>query len=57
MQRDARHIDVAALLAADMDEWKAEYPRIVEHYARYGDHLPPQLQGQLHALHLRLAET
>ncbi|MCX7358487.1 MAG: phosphoenolpyruvate carboxykinase (GTP) [Alphaproteobacteria bacterium] len=49
--------DVAALLAADMVEWRAEYPRIVEHYARYGDHLPPQLQGQLHALHLRLAET
>ena len=46
--------DLHALLAVDQDEWKAEYPRIVAHYARYGDRLPSQLQGQLHALKLRL---
>ena len=46
--------DVAMLLAVDQDEWRAEYPRIVEHYARYGDQLPTALQGQLHALSLRL---
>ena len=46
--------DLHALLAVDQDEWKAEYPRIVAHYARYGDRPPSQLQGQLHALKLRL---
>ncbi|MEJ0023429.1 MAG: phosphoenolpyruvate carboxykinase (GTP) [Alphaproteobacteria bacterium] len=45
-----------ALLRVDAEEWRAEYPRIVEHYARYGDRLPPPLQGQLHALRLRLEQ-
>ncbi|MBX3429694.1 MAG: phosphoenolpyruvate carboxykinase (GTP) [Hyphomonadaceae bacterium] len=46
--------DLDALLAVNQDEWRAEYPRVVEHYALYGDRLPEQLQGQLHALKLRL---
>ncbi|MBP6688728.1 MAG: phosphoenolpyruvate carboxykinase (GTP) [Hyphomonadaceae bacterium] len=46
--------DLDAVLDVNGDEWKDEYPRIVEHYARYGDRLPSQLQGQLHALKLRL---
>ncbi|MCC6789949.1 MAG: phosphoenolpyruvate carboxykinase (GTP) [Hyphomonadaceae bacterium] len=46
--------DLNALLSVNGDQWKDEYPRIVEHYARYGDRLPSQLQGQLHALKLRL---
>jgi phosphoenolpyruvate carboxykinase (GTP) len=46
--------DLAALLAVDRDEWRAEYSRIVEHYRRYEDRLPSALQGQLLALKMRL---
>jgi phosphoenolpyruvate carboxykinase (GTP) len=46
--------DRDALLSVDAAEWAAEYPRIVDHYRRYEDRLPTALQGQLHALRLRL---
>lgn len=46
--------DRDALISIDAEEWEAEYPRIVEHYRRYEDRLPTQLQVQLHALKRRL---
>ncbi len=46
--------DLAELLRVDNEEWKAEIPSIKEHYAQFGDRLPPALDDQLKALAERL---
>ncbi|HEX9547684.1 MAG TPA: phosphoenolpyruvate carboxykinase (GTP) [Acidimicrobiales bacterium] len=47
--------DMDKLLAVDAGEWKAELPLIEEHYAIFGDRLPPALRDELEALRKRLA--
>ncbi|MHB1853626.1 MAG: phosphoenolpyruvate carboxykinase (GTP) [Acidimicrobiales bacterium] len=47
--------DMAALLAVDAAEWRAEVPLIQEHFDRFGDHLPDALRDELTALEKRLA--
>ena len=46
--------DLAALLQVDAEEWKAELSSIREHYAKFGDKLPPELAAQVDALEKRL---
>jgi phosphoenolpyruvate carboxykinase (GTP) len=46
--------EVAELLAVDAAGAKAELPAIEEHFARFGDQLPPQLREQLADLERRL---
>jgi phosphoenolpyruvate carboxykinase (GTP) len=45
---------MAKLLAVDSDGWKAQLPQVHEHFARFGDRLPPELGEQLQALEERL---
>ena len=42
------------LLSVDTDEWNAQLPQLKEHYAMFGERLPPELREQLHALETRL---
>jgi phosphoenolpyruvate carboxykinase (GTP) len=42
------------LMRVDTEEWKAELPSIREHYAKFGDKLPPELAAQVDALEERL---
>jgi len=51
---DVSSEDMAELLRVDVGEWRAEVPDIAEHYAQFGDHLPPELAAQLEALRARL---
>ena len=51
---DVSDADVAAALAVDADEWKAELPGIREHFAEFGDRMPRELLEQLDALEARL---
>jgi phosphoenolpyruvate carboxykinase (GTP) len=44
------------LLSVDEDEWRAELPLIEDHYAVFGDRLPPALHDELDALAKRLTE-
>jgi phosphoenolpyruvate carboxykinase (GTP) len=46
--------DMAELLRVDLDDWRAEVPRIREHFALFGDHLPATLAGQVDELEARL---
>jgi phosphoenolpyruvate carboxykinase (GTP) len=46
---------LAELLAVDNAAWRAELPLIEEHYAVFGDRLPPALREELAALAERLA--
>ena len=39
------------------EEWKAELPLIHEHFATFGDRLPPALREQLAALEQRLEQA
>lgn len=47
--------DVRQLLAVDPQEWREEIPLIQEHYAKFGDRIPAELQNQLELLRRRLA--
>jgi phosphoenolpyruvate carboxykinase (GTP) len=42
------------LLAVDPDEWRAQLPRLREHFAGFGAKLPDELRAQLDALESRL---
>ena len=42
------------MLDVDPEEWKAQLPRIREHYAIFGDDLPDELARQLEVLEQRL---
>ena len=46
--------DMAKVLDVDPEEWKAQLPRIREHYATFGDDLPDELARQLEVLEQRL---
>jgi phosphoenolpyruvate carboxykinase (GTP) len=46
--------DMAKVLDVDPEEWKAQLPRIREHYAIFGDDLPDELGRQLEVLEQRL---
>ncbi|MGH9124582.1 MAG: phosphoenolpyruvate carboxykinase (GTP), partial [Acidimicrobiales bacterium] len=52
---DVSAADMDALLAVDVDEWRAELPSIEEHYAKFGDRLPGALRDELEALRKRLS--
>ncbi len=43
-----------AALRVDPTEWLAELPKVEEHFAKLGDHLPSAMQEQLEALRQRL---
>jgi phosphoenolpyruvate carboxykinase (GTP) len=45
---------VAASLAVDVDEWKAEIPLIEEWFAQIGDTLPSSMRDEFEALKQRL---
>jgi len=47
--------EVAELLAVDPAEWKVELPSIRQHFARFGDQLPRELNEQLADLERRLS--
>jgi phosphoenolpyruvate carboxykinase (GTP) len=49
--------DMERLLELDVAGWRAELERIKEHYAEFGEQLPPQLWEQLAELEARLAEA
>ncbi len=46
--------DVAAALAFDADEWRAELPQVAEWFAKFGDKLPAELHAELEELQQRL---
>jgi len=46
--------EVKAVLAVSNDEWKKEIPGIKEHYAKFGSHLPKELNDELNDLEKRL---
>jgi phosphoenolpyruvate carboxykinase (GTP) len=46
--------DMEELLRVDHNEWRAEIPLIREHFAQFGDRLPPSLLRTLEALERRL---
>jgi phosphoenolpyruvate carboxykinase (GTP) len=57
---DITDVDVSdaamrALLAVEVQDWRAQLPALKAHLARFGDRLPPQLRGQLEALERRLS--
>jgi phosphoenolpyruvate carboxykinase (GTP) len=41
-------------LAVDKEQWKKEVELIKEHYAKFGDRLPAELQAELNNLEGRL---
>jgi phosphoenolpyruvate carboxykinase (GTP) len=47
--------DVAAALAVDADEWRAELPLIEQWFAKIGDALPSTMHDELDALKARLS--
>jgi len=46
--------DLAALLSVDVAGWLADATGVHEHYAQFGDRLPPELRAELAALEKRL---
>ncbi len=46
--------DMEQLLTVDSDEWRAEVPLIREHFAKFGDKLPTQLNKAVDQLEKRL---
>ena len=46
--------DVAKLLSVDVEGWLSEVPRIQEHFAKFGDHLPAGLSQEVADLEARL---
>jgi len=51
---DVAEGDMEELLRVDPREWKLELPAIHQHFARFGDELPPELHRQLEELETRL---
>ncbi len=54
---DVSSEDMGDLLSVDVAGWNAELPLIEEHYAKFGDRLPPELRQQLDGLRARLEAT
>jgi len=56
---DTKGLDVSAadmenLLTVNVDEWRAEVPSIRQHFASFGDKLPPELNAQVDKLEQQL---
>lgn len=51
---DVSDADMAELLKVNTEEWLQEVASIREHYAKFGDRLPKELQAELDALEKRL---
>jgi phosphoenolpyruvate carboxykinase (GTP) len=51
---DMSEADLAAALAVDVEEWKAEIPQITEWFEKFGDTLPSVLWTELDGLKARL---
>jgi phosphoenolpyruvate carboxykinase (GTP) len=49
--------NIKQLLVADTQEWLGEVERIEEHYSRFGDELPQELNDELVALKNRLQKV
>jgi phosphoenolpyruvate carboxykinase (GTP) len=47
--------DMAKLLRVDVEDWQGELPLIEQHFAIFGDRLPPALREELERLRRRLA--
>jgi phosphoenolpyruvate carboxykinase (GTP) len=45
---------MANVLRVDAGDWRGELPLIEEHFAIFGDRLPPALREELEALRRRL---
>ena len=41
---------ISELLAVDPEAWREQLPQVHEHYAKFGDHLPSELEAQLSLL-------
>jgi phosphoenolpyruvate carboxykinase (GTP) len=52
---DVSERDMRELLTVHDDEWRVEVPSIREHFAQFGDRLPPQLSAEVDDLEARLA--
>jgi len=48
--------DLAELLRVDTAAWARELPQLEEHYARFGERLPPELADHLTTLEARLSK-
>jgi phosphoenolpyruvate carboxykinase (GTP) len=46
--------DMENLLTVNVDEWRAEVPSIRQHFASFGDKLPPELNAQVDKLEQQL---
>ena len=46
--------DLAPIITCDTEGWKAEVPSIKEHFAKFGDKLPKELNDELAALEKKL---
>ena len=51
---DISEADLDELLKVDVDDWRAEVPLIREHFATFGDKLPPALNDEVDDLAQRL---
>ncbi len=51
---DVSTADMQKLLAVNNDEWRAEVPRIREHFAIFGDKLPAALRAEVDKLEQQL---
>jgi phosphoenolpyruvate carboxykinase (GTP) len=53
---DMSEAELGELLKVEPGEWQAQLPQVHEHYAKFGDALPPELRRQLEELERRLGE-
>jgi phosphoenolpyruvate carboxykinase (GTP) len=51
---DVSAADMDELLAVDVEGWRGQLSQVHEHFAKFGDKLPPELRDQLVALEARL---
>ncbi len=51
---DVSAADMEKLLTVDREEWRAEVPSIREHFAKFGDRLPRELQAEVDLLEQQL---
>jgi len=49
--------DLADLLSVDVEGWLAEIPQVRDHFARFGDRLPPELTRELDELEQALRDS
>jgi phosphoenolpyruvate carboxykinase (GTP) len=52
---DVSQEKMTKLLAVEPEQWRAQLPQVHEHFARFGDRLPPEIRHQLEALEKRLS--